>query len=62
MNCSAYLRERRRGSRKQNKDKHLFSDAGETRREKMMRVKKSSKCSCWDTCSYIKALKISSSH
>lgn len=61
-NCSVYLRERRRESRIQNKDKHLFSDAGEMRREKMMQVKKCSKCSCWDTCLYIKALKISSSH
>ena len=33
MNCNAYLRKRRRESRKQNTDKHLFSDAGEMRKD-----------------------------
>lgn len=42
-NCSAYLRHRMKESRKQNKHKHLFSDAGKIRGEKVIQVKKTNK-------------------
>lgn len=67
-NCSAYLRQRMKESRKQNQHKHLFSDAGKIRGEKVIQVKKTNKQTkttqhfCWDTCSYIKMLEVSSSY
>lgn len=50
--CSAYLRERRREGRTQIKKNKMV------KWEKMMQVKKSSKCSCWDTCSCKRCYKL----